>query len=99
MTTPFYKLTPEEQYRIKRSEEAKQHAENIAKSNSMLVGKVKTYKGIDYQSNQYSLITCLNLPPLSGLQGEFTSAQALHKIIDDMEVNGNLYTTENKSKK
>lgn len=63
MTTPLYKLTPEEQYRIRRAEEAKQHAEAIAVSNAMLVGKVKNYKGVEYQSNQYSLVTCLNLPP------------------------------------
>lgn len=75
----------ERQYLAKRKAEAVDTALLIKTKNNALVGDVKSYKGIDYQMQPMGTYVCLNLPPLSSLDGSFTSAFALHKIIDDLE--------------
>lgn len=61
----------------------------IAK-NLKLVGDPKTYKGVRYQQQQRGSFICLNVPEDSDLQGSFTTALTLHKIIDSLEVNKTL---------
>ncbi len=75
----------ERQYLEKRKAEAAAMELIIETKNNALVGDVKTYKGINYQMQPRGTYVCLNLSPHSGLDGSFTSAFALHKIIDDME--------------
>ncbi|MNZ82726.1 hypothetical protein D3C78_1014310 [compost metagenome] len=86
----FYRSEGEAQYLAERKEAAQQKAAHIAAKNEMLVGTVREYKGISYQMNQRGNYECLNLPPLNGLDGAFTSTQILHSIIDKMETEGTL---------
>ncbi|MEX1826461.1 hypothetical protein [Luteibacter sp. CQ10] len=74
---------------IKRKADAELDA-MITEKNRAIVGDTKTYKGISYASMQDGLITCINLPPLSGLDGTFTRETTLKKIIDDLERLGQL---------
>ncbi|AMS13214.1 hypothetical protein A3218_02365 [Pseudomonas chlororaphis] len=83
--TAHYMSDGERQYLEKRKAESAALALLIETKNSRLVGDVKTYKGINYQMEPRGTYVCLNLPSLSELEGSFTSAFALHKIIDDME--------------
>jgi len=85
-----YLSEPERIYREERKALAEQEALEITKHNEMLVGDIKTYKGIRYQKRQRGIYTCLDLPPLSGLDGDFTSTAVLHRIIDSLEREGNL---------
>lgn len=55
--------------------------------NTELVGDPKTYKGIRYQMQQRGSFVCLNVPTDSVLQGAFTTALTLHRIIDSLEAN------------
>ena len=73
--------------------------ERNAIKNAMLVGEPKEYKGISYRMNQMGNYECLNLPPVSGLDGAFTSTQILHSIIDKMDADGTLPKTKVKSDK
>lgn len=86
----FYRSEGEANYLAERKAAAQQKAQAIATKNAMLVGEPKKYKGISYQMNQMGLYQCINLPPLSGLDGVFTSSQTLHSIIDKMEDDGKL---------
>lgn len=95
----FYRSEGEANYLAERKAEAEKKAAAIAVKNAMLVGEIKEYKGISYQMNQMGNYTCLNLPPLSGLDGAFTSTQILHSIIDKMETDGTLPKTKVKSDK
>jgi hypothetical protein len=74
----------ERQYLEKRKAETAALELIIETKNNALVGDVKTYKGINYQMQQRGTYICLGLPPLSGLDGSYTSTFSLHKIIDDM---------------
>tara|TARA_R100001377_G_scaffold84121_2_gene66989 strand:- start:1064 stop:1342 length:279 start_codon:yes stop_codon:yes gene_type:complete len=89
MSIPFYKLSPEEQYRAERKAEAERKKEYIKEKNASLVGDIKEYKGYQYRMNQRGNIECINLPPLSGLEGTFTTTHTLHAIIDNIEKYGN----------
>ena len=88
MNTPLYKLSPEEQYLAKRKAEAERKKEWIKEKNAALVGDVKEYKGYQYRMNQRGNIECINLPPLSGLEGTFTTVHTLRSAIDDIEKYG-----------
>lgn len=81
----FYRSEGEARYLAKRAEERKKKADSIAISNAMLVGEIREYKGVRYQMNQRGNYVCLNIPPLSGLEGAFTSTQILHSIIDKLQ--------------
>ena len=87
-TREFYRSEGEASYLAKRAEERKEKAAYITAVNTMLVGEIKEYKGIRYQMNQRGNYVCLDLPPLSGLDGAFTSTHILHSIIDKMESDG-----------
>jgi len=76
--------------REQRIRDKQEHLEQISKHNDGFVGELKEYKGIKYQMKQRGTYSCLELPPLSGLDGEFTSTAALHQIIDNLERQGNL---------
>lgn len=86
----FYRSDAESKYLAKRKLEARKLSEDATNRNSMLVGAIKEYKGISYQMNQRGQYQCVNLHPLSGLDGTFTSSHALHSIIDNMEIHGTL---------
>ncbi|MDR7285700.1 alkyl hydroperoxide reductase subunit AhpF [Pseudomonas corrugata] len=75
----------EREYLEKRKAEAAAMELFFEAKNNELVGDIKTYKGINYRMHQRGHYQCLDLPPLSGLDGSFTSTFMLHKIIDDME--------------
>lgn len=81
----FYRSEGEVRYLAQRAEERKKKADSIAISNAMLVGETREYKGVRYQMNQRGNYVCLNIPPLSGLEGAFTSTQILHSIIDKLQ--------------
>ncbi len=81
----FYRSEGEARYLAQRAEERKEKAESIAINNAMLVGEIREYKGVRYQMNQRGNYVCLNIPPLSGLEGAFTSTQILHSIIDKLQ--------------
>lgn len=60
-------------------------------NNKALIGDAKTYKGIRYQMTNMAHIVCPDFEtshPVFG--GMFTSAQALTKIIDDLDKLGKL---------
>lgn len=75
----------ERQYIEKRKAALATTAEWIDSKNSKLVGEVKTYKGVEYQMEPRGTYVCLNQSASSNLSGSFTSAFALHKIIDDLK--------------
>jgi len=75
----------ERQYIEKRKAALTATAEWIDSKNSKLVGEVKTYKGVEYQMEPRGTYVCLNQSASSNLSGSFTSAFALHKIIDDLK--------------
>ena len=79
----------ERQYIEKRKAALATTAEWIDSKNSKLVGEVKTYKGVEYQMEPRGTYVCLNQPASSSLSGSFTSAFALHKIIDDLKTTSN----------
>lgn len=81
----FYRSEGESRYLAKRAEERKEKADSITISNAMLVGETREYKGVRYQMNQRGNYVCLDTPPLSGLEGAFTSTQILHSIIDKLQ--------------
>lgn len=95
----FYRSEGEALYLAERKAQAEQRAAAIAIKNSMLVGDTKEHKGIRYKMNQRGNYECLDLPPLSGLDGAFTSALILHSIIDKMEADGTLPKAKVKSDK
>ncbi|MCY1304098.1 hypothetical protein D9M70_538410 [compost metagenome] len=95
----FYRSEGEALYLAERKAQAEQKAAAIAIKNAMLVGEPKEYKGISYRMNQMGNYECLNLPPVSGLDGAFTSTQILHSIIDKMDADGTLPKTKVKSDK
>jgi hypothetical protein len=82
----LYRSEGEIRYLAQRAKEQKELEEQIAISNSMLVGNIREYKGVQYQMDQYGSFACINQPPLSGLGGTFTTAQTLHTIIDRLQV-------------
>lgn len=88
MSTPLHKLSPEEQYLVERKAEAERKKEYIKEKNAALVGDVKEYKGYQYQMNQRGNLECINLPPLSGLEGTFTTVHTLRTTIDNIEKYG-----------
>ncbi|MBF3054928.1 hypothetical protein HKW90_11095 [Pseudomonas aeruginosa] len=85
-----YKSEGEERYLAERKAASELQRKEISIKNTMLVGDTKEYKGISYQMNQRGNYQCVDLPPLSGLDGVFTSTQILHSIIDKLERDGNL---------
>lgn len=95
----FYRSKGEDLYIAERKALAKQTAAAIDIKNAMLVGEPREYKGISYQMNQRGSYECLDLPPLSGLDGAFTSAPILHSIIDKLESSGNLPKPKVKGKR
>lgn len=85
MTKLMHELTPEQQY-LKRRKEAQANAvEAIKVKNALLVGEAKEYRGIQYKMNQRGNYECINLQPLSGLDGTFTTTHVLHKAIDTIK--------------
>jgi len=80
----------ERQYRVMRKAEQEKLSRDVERRNEMFVGEVKSYKGIRYQMRQRGSYTCLGLPPLSGLEGDFTSTAVLHSIINNLENLGRL---------
>ncbi|MCF5272164.1 hypothetical protein GIW19_17890 [Pseudomonas syringae] len=82
----YYLSEGERQYQEHRKAQLKAMIEQAEVSNNSLVGEVKTYKGVSYQMHQRGSYVCVGLPKNSPLEGTFTSAFALHKIIDDMEL-------------
>ncbi|MDH4565516.1 hypothetical protein E8E95_02335 [Pseudomonas sp. BN414] len=95
----LYRSEGEALYLAERKAQAQEKAAAIAIKNAMLIGEIKEYKGVRYQMNQRGNYECLDLPPLSGLDGAFTSALILHSIIDNMEADGTLPKTKVKSDK
>lgn len=85
-----YRSEGEEQYLADRKAASELLRKEIVIKNAMLVGDIKEYKGISYQMNQRGNYQCVDLPPLSNLDGVFTSAQTLHSIIDKLERDGHL---------
>ena len=90
MTLRYFISDAEVRYREQRKKDNEDQLRDIATHNDALVGDLKKYKGIKYQMKQRGTYTCLGLPPLSGLDGEFTSTAVLHQIIDRMEREGAL---------
>ena len=84
-----YMSEGERHYIEKRKAALAATAEWIDSKNSTLVGEVKTYKGVEYQMEPRGTYVCLNQPASSSLIGSFTSAFALHKIIDDLKTTNN----------
>lgn len=82
----YYMSEGERQYQEHRKAQLKAMIEHAEVSNNSLVGEVKIYKGVSYQMHQRGSYACIGLPKGSPLEGTFTSAFALHKIIDDMEI-------------
>ncbi|WP_449125288.1 hypothetical protein [Pseudomonas viridiflava] len=82
----YYMSEGERQYQEHRKAQLKAMIEHAEVSNNSLVGEVKTYKGVSYQMHQRGSYACIGLPKGSPLESTFTSAFALHKIIDDMEI-------------
>ena len=86
----YYISEGEREYLAKRKADAEATELWVKEKNLLLVGDVKTYKGIRYQMQQRGTFVCLGLPVGSPFDGHFTTALTLHKIIDDMEVRGSL---------
>jgi hypothetical protein len=77
----------ERQYLEQRKAEQEATERWATAKNTELVGDPKTYKGIRYQMQQRGSFVCLNVPVNSVLQGSFTTALTLHRIIDSLEAN------------
>lgn len=79
-------LSDEERHSLEQAKKDKAALDqSIAANNASLVGEPKEYKGVTYQMRQNGLYVCLNIPTTSPLAGAFTSAGAIHKLVDELE--------------
>lgn len=54
------------------------------------VGRLHTYKDIEYKMMNGGLYCCINLPKNEVLSGYYTSSNELHRAIDVLERDGKL---------